>query len=106
MSQAEALSEEKRARIMAGAGAVFAADGYEGASMAGIAARAGVSKGTLYNYFPSKAALFAAYVRRCSRPMWARSAVANWSTSSTWPTRTRRRRRWCSTASDSGCWRS
>jgi len=70
MSQAEALSEEKRARIMAGAGAVFAADGYEGASMAGIAARAGVSKGTLYNYFPSKAALFAAYVgEECRRKL-------------------------------------
>jgi TetR/AcrR family transcriptional repressor of mexJK operon len=56
------LSPEKRAQILAGATSVFAADGYEGASMARIAAVAGVSKGTLYNHFDSKAALFAAYV--------------------------------------------
>lgn len=41
---------------------MFAADGYEGASMARIAAVAGVSKGTLYNHFDGKAALFTAYV--------------------------------------------
>jgi TetR/AcrR family transcriptional regulator, mexJK operon transcriptional repressor len=57
-----ALSAEKRAQILNGAATVFAADGYEGASMARIAAVAGVSKGTLYNYFDSKAALFTAYV--------------------------------------------
>ncbi len=68
MVQAEALSPERRARILDGASAVFAAHGYEGASMAGIATQAGVSKGTLYNYFPSKAMLFAAYVgEECSR---------------------------------------
>ncbi len=68
MSQAEAPSAEKRAQILTGAAAVFAEEGYEGASMAGIAARAGVSKGTLYNYFPSKAALFAAYIgEECRR---------------------------------------
>jgi TetR/AcrR family transcriptional repressor of mexJK operon len=57
-----ALSPEKRAQILDGAATVFAADGYEGASMARIAAVAGVSKGTLYNHFDSKAALFTAYV--------------------------------------------
>ncbi|MEA2775461.1 MAG: TetR/AcrR family transcriptional regulator, mexJK operon transcriptional repressor, partial [Acetobacteraceae bacterium] len=57
-----ALSAEKRAQILNGAATVFAADGYEGASMARIAAVAGVSKGTLYNHFDSKAALFTAYV--------------------------------------------
>jgi AcrR family transcriptional regulator len=56
------LSPEKRAQILDGAAAVFAADGYEGASMARIATVAGVSKGTLYNYFDSKAALFTAHV--------------------------------------------
>src|SRR3978361_1307032 len=58
-----ALSPEKRSQILVGAAAVFAADGYEGASMARIAAVAGVSQGTLYNHFDSKAALFTAYVR-------------------------------------------
>jgi AcrR family transcriptional regulator len=57
-----ALSPEKRAQILIGASTVFAADGYEGASMARIAFVAGVSKGTLYNYFDSKAALFTAHV--------------------------------------------
>src|ERR1700722_19236999 len=56
------LSPEKRAQILSGAADVFAADGYEGASMARIATVAGVSKGTLYNYFDSKAALFTAHV--------------------------------------------
>lgn len=68
MSQAETLSPEKRGQILSGAAAIFAAEGYEGASMARIAAEAGVSKGTLYNHFPSKAALFSAYVaEECRR---------------------------------------
>ncbi len=68
MSLTETLSVEKREQILAGAALVFASDGYEGASMARIAAEANVSKGTLYNYFPSKAALFSAYVsEECSR---------------------------------------
>jgi TetR/AcrR family transcriptional repressor of mexJK operon len=62
------LSPEKRARVLEGAATVFAADGYEGASMARIAAVASVSKGTLYNHFDSKAALFTAYVaEKCSQ---------------------------------------
>lgn len=62
MDASVALSPEKRSQILSGAANVFAADGYEGASMARIAAVAGVSKGTLYNHFDSKAALFTAYV--------------------------------------------
>ncbi len=62
----DGLSPERRARILAGASKIFIAEGYEGASMSRIAASASVSKGTLYNYFPSKQALFAAFVReRC-----------------------------------------
>jgi AcrR family transcriptional regulator len=58
----------KESQILDGAALVFAHDGYEGASMSRIAAMAGVSKGTLYNYFTSKAELFAAYMHReCSR---------------------------------------
>jgi AcrR family transcriptional regulator len=70
MSAVEALSPEKRAQILLGAASVFAADGYEGASMSRIAVEANVSKGTLYNHFPSKSALFAAYVsEECSRKL-------------------------------------
>jgi AcrR family transcriptional regulator len=58
----------KERQILDGAALVFARDGYEGASMSRIASEAGVSKGTLYNYFTSKAELFSAYVRReCNR---------------------------------------
>jgi TetR/AcrR family transcriptional regulator, mexJK operon transcriptional repressor len=67
MDSQVALSPEKRTQILRGAASVFAADGYEGASMARIALVAGVSKGTLYNHFDSKAALFTAYVgEKCS----------------------------------------
>ena len=58
----------KEGQILNGAAEVFARDGYEGASMSRIAAQAGVSKGTLYNYFTSKAELFTAYMHRdCAR---------------------------------------
>ncbi|HQT65015.1 MAG TPA: TetR/AcrR family transcriptional regulator [Acidocella sp.] len=67
-SELDGLSPERRERIVAGAAAMFVRDGYEGASMSQIAAAANVSKGTLYNYFPSKEALFAAFVRdNCRR---------------------------------------
>ena len=72
------LSPEKRAQILVGAAAVFAADGYEGASMARIASVAGVSKGTLYNYFDSKAALFTAYVgEKCDQFLAQTFDIAN-----------------------------
>lgn len=64
MSTTELLSPEKEAQILRGASVVFARDGYEGASMSRIANEAGVSKGTLYNYFDGKAELFAAYVKQ------------------------------------------
>ncbi|PCD79550.1 TetR family transcriptional regulator [Acetobacter orleanensis] len=60
-------SEAKRQQILTGALAVFAAHGYEGASMSAIAREAGVSKGTLYNYFANKCDLFAAFVEKNCR---------------------------------------
>ncbi len=51
-------------RILDAATAVFAAEGYERASMAAIAARAGVTKPTLYARFGSKHQLFEAAVQR------------------------------------------
>lgn len=60
--------EERRDAILDAARAVFLEDGYGAASMSDIAARVGGSKGTLYNYFPSKEDLFEAVVRRsCAR---------------------------------------
>ncbi len=67
---AESLSPEKQSQILRGAAAVFSEDGYEGASMSRIAARAGVSKGTLYNYFASKSDMFTAWVGlECDRSL-------------------------------------
>ena len=49
-------------QILEGARRVFLADGFDGASMNDVARVAGVSKGTLYVYFPSKQALFEALI--------------------------------------------
>ncbi|ROR09844.1 TetR/AcrR family transcriptional regulator [Erwinia sp. JUb26] len=60
------LTDEKRNAILAAASAVFQEFGYERASMNEVAKRAGGSKATLYNYFPSKEALFENVVRTYS----------------------------------------
>jgi AcrR family transcriptional regulator len=51
-------------QVLEGARAVFMADGFEGASVDTIARAAGVSKATLYSYFPDKRLLFME-VARC-----------------------------------------
>ena len=45
-------------QVLEGAREVFMADGFEGASVDDIAKAAGVSKATLYSYFPDKRLLF------------------------------------------------
>lgn len=45
-------------QVVAGAQTVFLRDGFEGASVDDIAREAGVSKATLYSYFPDKRLLF------------------------------------------------
>ena len=45
-------------QVLEGARQVFLADGFEGASVDDIARAAGVSKATLYSYFPDKRLLF------------------------------------------------
>ena len=52
------LTDRKHAAILEAAIAEFRASGYEATSMDRIAARAGVSKRTVYNHFPGKDALF------------------------------------------------
>lgn len=54
----------KRRQIIAGARAVFLAQGFDAASMNDIARSAGVSKGTLYVYFGNKEELFEAIVEQ------------------------------------------
>lgn len=57
--QAEAIARA----IMAAATETFLAEGYEGASVDAIAARAGVPKSTLYKRYPDKKALLRAVLR-------------------------------------------
>jgi TetR/AcrR family transcriptional regulator, mexJK operon transcriptional repressor len=55
-------------QVLAGARLVFLRDGYEGASVDDIAREAGVSKATLYAYFPDKRLLFLEVARsECRR---------------------------------------
>lgn len=58
----EEIDAPKRRQILQGALEVFGANGFDGASMDQIARTAGVSKGTLYVYFPSKEELFKALI--------------------------------------------
>ncbi|MGR3760977.1 TetR/AcrR family transcriptional regulator [Roseobacteraceae bacterium NS-SX3] len=55
-------------QVLEGARKVFMADGFEGASVDDIARAAGVSKATLYSYFPDKRLLFMEVARNeCAR---------------------------------------
>lgn len=55
-------------QVLEGARDVFLKDGFEGASVDDIAREAGVSKATLYSYFPDKRLLFREVVRtECER---------------------------------------
>ena len=61
-SEIAAFDTAKRQQIMEGARRIFRHDGFDGASIGDIVRAAGVSKGTLYAYFPSKEKLFEAVV--------------------------------------------
>ena len=58
----DASDTAKKRQILDGARRVFFEHGFEAASMNDITRAAGVSKGTIYAYFPSKEALFEALV--------------------------------------------
>jgi AcrR family transcriptional regulator len=66
------LPEERPQQILDAALSVFAEHGIDAAKLEEIAARAGVSKGTIYLYFPSKEELFKEVVRQRVGP-----AIAN-----------------------------
>ena len=62
-------SEQKqlhRSRLLQAAAAEFAAAGVDGANVNRISLAAGLAKGTIYNYFPSKRELFLAVVEHAS----------------------------------------
>jgi AcrR family transcriptional regulator len=59
MNVAEKVKKGRKfEQVLEGARDVFLADGFEGASVDTIARAAGVSKATLYSYFPDKRLLF------------------------------------------------
>ncbi|WP_207790032.1 TetR/AcrR family transcriptional regulator [Sphingosinicella humi] len=60
--------EDRPGDICAAALQVFAEKGFAGARIEEIARRAGLSKGTLYLYFPTKEAVFRAVVRDAVAP--------------------------------------
>ncbi|HEX3969770.1 MAG TPA: TetR/AcrR family transcriptional regulator [Stellaceae bacterium] len=61
--------EERTPEILAAALECFAKGGFAGTRMDDVAAAAGVTKGTLYLYFPNKQALFEAVVRGAMLPV-------------------------------------
>jgi AcrR family transcriptional regulator len=62
----EEHEEQRRAQILEAALAVFSRDGFHAARVESIAREAGLAKGTIYLYFPTKEALLAAAVERFS----------------------------------------
>jgi len=58
------LTDRKRLAVISAAIEEFLAAGFDATSMDRIAARASVSKRTVYNHFPSKEALFAEILRQ------------------------------------------
>ncbi|RKF13900.1 TetR/AcrR family transcriptional regulator [Roseovarius spongiae] len=68
MTAAQIKRGRKFGQVLSGARDVFMRDGYEGASVDEIARQAGVSKATLYSYFPDKRLLFSEVARiECNR---------------------------------------
>lgn len=65
--------QARPSEIIAAALAVFAERGFAATRLDDIAARAGVTRGTLYLYFPNKEELFKAVVRETIVPILARA---------------------------------
>ncbi|MCF8062682.1 MAG: TetR/AcrR family transcriptional regulator [Deltaproteobacteria bacterium] len=66
---------QKRQRIIEAAARVFARKGFFNASVAEIAAEAGVGKGTLYEYVASKSDLFFAVFEWIAETSWTRARI-------------------------------
>ncbi|MBM3129094.1 MAG: TetR/AcrR family transcriptional regulator [Chloroflexi bacterium] len=73
-----ALTEERRKQILDAATKVFAAKGFERATIADVARAAGVAEGSIYNYFKSKADLLVSIPRQVIQsPVESASAQMN-----------------------------
>ncbi|MEA9391559.1 TetR/AcrR family transcriptional regulator [Acerihabitans sp. TG2] len=60
-------TEDRRLSFVEAAGALSVEQGFGAVTMEAIALRAGASKATLYNYFPSKEALFKTFVHEAGK---------------------------------------
>ncbi|MBA3325256.1 MAG: TetR/AcrR family transcriptional regulator [Rhodobacteraceae bacterium] len=73
---AQPVVSRKCEQLLDGARAVILARGFEGSSVDDIAREAGISKATMYRYYPDKSALFAAVMHRdCSRQSTALEGI-------------------------------
>src|SRR5215218_5173862 len=68
MPRSETRSNEMRERILETADRLFYGQGIRAVGVDTVAAEIGISKRTLYNYFPSKDELIVAYLSRRLRP--------------------------------------
>lgn len=62
-------AEDRRKAILAAALAVFSEGGFAQARLDDVARKAGIAKGTVYLYFPTKEALFEALIRSAVSPV-------------------------------------
>ncbi len=81
----QARGRQRVAALLEAAGAVFAEKGFDSATMTEIAARAGASIGSLYQFFPTKELLAEALMARYAEALFEtltayRDAAAGWST--------------------------
>jgi AcrR family transcriptional regulator len=72
----QSRSEDTVASIIEAAAQVLETEGFEGFNTNAVAARAGVSIGSLYQYFPGKDALTVALIRRETRRFYDDAAIA------------------------------
>jgi AcrR family transcriptional regulator len=79
----KAATEQRRCAILQAARAVFASQGYANTNVEDIATEAGIAKGTLYLYFPSKEQIYLAALLEEARQLDADSRAAM-SAAATW----------------------
>lgn len=68
----ERTKVQNRSAILDAACAVFAEQGYDGASIRDVIRRTGLASGTFYNYFPDKESVFHAVIEERTRELRAR----------------------------------
>jgi AcrR family transcriptional regulator len=75
-AKASPKAEDTSIRILDAALDLFRSEGFDGATMRGIAAKAGVATGAAYYYFPSKDAIVMEFYRRACEEMQPKIAAA------------------------------